>query len=51
MKIVSPNWLMELASTETICPSQTTINANIPLGRLEEFSIKWLLKTYKVYST
>lgn len=33
MKMVSANWLMALASTEMICPSQTMVNANMPVGR------------------
>ena len=32
-QIVSTNALMLVASTETICPSQTRVKPNIPVGR------------------
>jgi len=32
--MVRPKWLMLLASTDTIWPSQTTIKAVMPVGRL-----------------
>ncbi len=35
IQMVRPNWLMLLASTETIWPSQTTMKALMPVGRLE----------------
>ncbi|MFN8460743.1 MAG: hypothetical protein U0X93_03075 [Anaerolineales bacterium] len=35
MKMVSANWLIELASTETICPIQTMVKPNIPDGLLD----------------
>jgi hypothetical protein len=36
MKIVNANWLIEVASTEMICPSQMMTKANMPVGRLGE---------------